>query len=53
MKKKKLLTAKEEYKLLPKEDKEFVNQLCKVIRKHKDIGPIKMLNCLRKALDLV
>jgi hypothetical protein len=47
------LTLKEEYEQLSTEDKEFVDQLCAVMRKYKDIGPMKMLNCLKKALDLV
>lgn len=46
-------TAKQEYKLLPKEEKKIVDAFASVMRKYKRrVGPLKMVECLHKAFDL-
>jgi hypothetical protein len=48
------LSVKEEYNLLSKKEKKIVDELTVIIRKYKkNIGPLKMVECLRRALDTV
>jgi hypothetical protein len=47
------LSAKQEYKMLPKEEKEIVDEFITIIRKHKKgIGSLRMAECLKRALDI-
>ena len=46
------LTTKQEYKLLSKEEKKIVAEFVVVLRKYKrNIGSLRMVECLKKALD--
>lgn len=48
------LLAKQEYKLLSKEERQIVDELAVIIKRHKKtLGILKTAECLKHALDLM
>lgn len=48
------LSAKEEYNLLLPKEREFVDGIVGVMKKHKrKVGSLRMVECLKRAIDLL
>lgn len=48
-----LMASKDEYKYLPKEEQEIVDELASIIKKHKrSLGVLRTVECLRHALEI-